>query len=320
MMNSRTRPGTRYDYALSPCRMRDTMLALLPGTAWMFYIWGLGVLYNILIAVAVAYLAEYLALKCRGLKPGLFPGDGSAALSGWLFALALPPYPVWWITMAGAAFAIVVGKQLYGGVGNNIFNPAMAGYCAIILAFPLELTLWPSSEMLAERFNLAFTLSALTENVPVEALSGVTALNHWRTHGEALVSMTHYLWLGFLAGGLWLLYRRVITWHIPLAMLAILAIAGVILAATGEEGSANAMPPEFHLTGGAAMLGAFFIATDPATSPREPSGKLIFGAGIGILLLLIRHYGTYIDGLAFAVLLMNMFVPLLNRLSRSSPQ
>ena len=281
--------------------MYETLAALIPGAALYAHAFGYGVLFNLSLAVAVALAVEAVALRCRALPIAFYLRDGSAILTAVLFALALPPYLAWWVTVLGVTVAVLLGKHLYGGLGNNVFNPAMVGYCFVLLAFPLEMTLWPPD---GERFSVAYALDGILGALPTDAMTGQTPLAGWRSDGVAALPQAWH-WAGFLVGGLWLLYRRIIAWRIPFAMLLAVLCVAISL------GEAQLL--WFHLTTGAVMLGAFFIATDPATSPKTAYGQLIFGAGIGVLLLAIRHWGVYIDGLAFAVLVANMLTPLLNR-------
>ena len=310
-------PPRRLTGGLASADMRDVLLALSPGVVLHVVAFGYGAIFNIVLAVAAAVSVEAAALRCRGLPAASGVRDGSATVTAVLLALALPPNLAWWAIVVGALAAILAGKHFYGGLGNNLFNPAMVGYCFVLLAFPLELSLWPADAARFDRADWGHAVKILLGGETPEALTGSTVLAEWRAAqgewGEWAWS-DDWRWAGFLVGGLWLWYRRVIAWQIPFACLATLAVGGMLFGATPADAW-------FHLTAGAAMLGAFFIATDPATSPRGSVARLIFGAGVGALLLLIRHRGVYIDGLAFAVLLMNMWTPLLNRLSsREAPR
>jgi len=244
-----------------------------------------------------------------------------------LLALALPPLAPWWVTVTGTAFAIVVAKQLYGGLGYNPFNPAMVGYVVLLISFPREMTVWPAADVVSghyagilESVRIVFTgqpvvasLDAFTGATPLDLMKTQLGLN--QTVAEAWVSPVFgdfggkgWEWLGngFFIGGLWLLYKRVITWHIPVAVLGSLFLMALVFSAY-DPGSYPS--PLFHLFSGGAMLGAFFIATDPVSAATTPKGRLVYGAGIGILTYVIRTWGGYPDGIAFAVLLMNMATP-----------
>jgi Na+-translocating ferredoxin:NAD+ oxidoreductase subunit D len=308
--------------------MRRVIYALLPGVVAYVWFFSWGVVVNIVLGVLVALAAEAAMLAARR-KPLLpFVTDGSAALTAIVLAMALPPLSPWWITVTGVVFAIVFAKHLYGGLGYNPFNPAMVGYVVLLISFPREMTAWlPPRELagidigLMESFFAIFTgtfgngisVDAVTMASPLDVLK--TELGLARTVDEIVVSPTfgsfggkgwewYDLWLAF--GGLWLIYKRVITWHIPAAMLGALFLVALVF---HELDPARYAAPLFHIFSGAAVLGAFFIATDPVSACTTPRGRLLFGAGIGVLTYVIRTWGGYPDGVAFAVLLMNMAAP-----------
>ena len=314
--------------------MRQVLVALVPGIALYVWFFGWGVVVHMVLAVAVALAAEagMLAARRRPLRP--FLGDGSAAVTAVLLTLALPPLAPWWITVIGVGFAIVVAKHLYGGLGYNPFNPAMVGYVLLLVSFPREMTVWPLPAMVSgyhpgflESVSIAFLGPG-----PVGAwdtITGATPLDYMKTQlglnqmvGEVRVHPLYgdfggkgWEWLGnaFLVGGLWLIYRRVITWHIPVAMLGSLFLMSLLFTATDPGSNPS---PLFHLFSGGAILGAFFIATDPVSAATTPRGRLVYGAGIGVLTYVIRAWGGYPDGVAFAVLLMNMAVPTIDYYTR----
>lgn len=303
--------------------MRRVLLALIPGVAVMVWWFGIGVLVNVVVAVAVAVIAEAAMLRLRRRPLAPFLGDWTAVLTAVLLALALPPLAPWWLTALGAAMAIVLGKQLYGGLGNNPFNPAMVGYVVLLIAFPTEITRWTLTapgvaDTLAAQFG---TLSAAT----LDALTGATPLDHLRTGlarqltvDEAIspavtgvLAGAGWEWinLAFAVGGIWLIWRGAISWRIPVATLGGLCGMALLFWLVDPDRFAS---PLFHALSGATMLGAFFIATDPVSGATTPRGQLIFGAGIGLLVYVIRTWGGYPDALAFGVLLMNLTVPLLD--------
>ncbi len=308
--------------------MIQLLLALIPALIALVYYFGPGVLINLILAIIVALLAEALMLHLRGrpLKP--FLTDGSAIVTAVLLAMALPSLAPWWLTVIGIVFAIVFAKHLYGGLGYNPFNPAMVAYVLLLISFPVEMTSWlPVDSINDHPLNFAQTFQAiffghLPNGLSFDTISGATPLDEMKTAIGQGINPTwitnHKLYgviggkgwevvnLAFLAGGLFLIYRRVISWHIPAAMLASLAVISSITYFITPHTSAT---PLLHLLSGGTMICAFFIATDPVTASTTLRGRLIFGAGIGLLTYIIRVWGGYADGIAFAVLLMNMLVP-----------
>ncbi len=315
--------------------MSLVMLALVPGTLALWWFFGWGVLINISIACTTAVLAEaaILQIRQRPVMPALT--DMSALLAAWLLALALPPLLPWWQTMLGTSFAIIVVKQLFGGIGYNPFNPAMAGYVLLLVSFPASMTAWQPPQMLADfSLGLGDALTAtlfqeLPRGLTWDAISSATPLDEMRNRLSQNVMISEirhsplwgdfggrgWEWIGnwFLLGGLFLLWQRVIGWRIPVSMLlALLFIAGVFWAIDAETHPF----PAFHLFSGGAILGAFFIATDPVTASTTPRGQIIYGAGIGVLVFIIRTWGGYPDAVAFSVLLMNLAAPTIDYYTR----
>jgi electron transport complex protein RnfD len=301
--------------------MLKVLLALLPGIAASTWWLGPGVLLQIGIAVAFAFAIEAVLLRWRGRPLRPFLTDLSAPVTAVLFALCLPPWAPWWIAAIGMLAAIGLAKHLYGGLGYNVFNPAMVGYALVLVAFTRELSAWPP---------VALPLDALLAGVfggtaPWDALAQATPLDHLRdqlgqgrTVAEALASPAAasgapWIALAWTLGGLWLLHQRVIHWQVPLGVLAgVLALAlPPWLYDAGSHAS-----PWFHLSHGALALGAFFIATDPVSGAATPRGRLVFGFGVGALAVLLRTFGAWPDGVAFGVLLMNAAAPLLDRALR----
>jgi electron transport complex protein RnfD len=314
-----------------PSMMRLVLLALLPGTVCFFWLFGWGVLFNLLIAGITAVIAEAAMLRMRSRAVTHTLLDGSALVTGLLLALALPPLAPWWIPVIGSLFAIIIAKQLYGGLGYNPFNPAMVGYVVLLISFPLEMTLWPAAGNypdLASTFSLFFT-GSLPGAGSIDAVTMATPLDTLRTRlglGDTLTELRsgalfglaggagwEWVNLCFLAGGLFMLKLRVIQWRIPASMLAGLALTALVFHLYDPDTYAS---PLFHLFSGAAMLGAFFIATDPVSASTTPRGRLWFGFGIGILTWVIRTWGGYPDGVAFAVLLMNLAAPTIDFYTR----
>lgn len=303
--------------------MKLVLLAALPGTLMMFWLYGWGVLINLILAgvAALAVEAAMLRLRQRPLRASL--SDGSALVSAMLLALALPPYCPWWLTLSAAACAMVFGKHLYGGVGSNPFNPAMLGFALVLVTFPQHMTHWPSSHGmdlmngLQQIFGYGQTPDAWVRATALDSLrinksltmdelfSANPAFGHFGGRGVEWVN------LAFLAGGAFLLQRKVFSWHAPVGMLASLFIISLLF--WNGTGSDSHGSPLFHLLTGATLLGAFFIVTEPVSGAKSPVARLLFGIGVGLLTYLIRTWGGYPDGVAFAVLLMNLCVPALER-------
>jgi len=315
--------------------MLKVLLALVPGIIAYTWIYGGGILVSLTLATTTALVCEAALLKIRQrpIKPYLI--DMSAVVTAWLLALAIPPLAPWWLVVVGTFFAIVIAKQLYGGLGYNPFNPAMVGYAVLLISFPLIMTKWPTPLLLAEhplsfmeQLNFIFS-NMLPSEIKVDAITSATPLDYLKTqlmlkHEVSNIKQAPIFGIfgakggevvtgAYLLGGLYLLQQRVISWHLPTAFLAALAIISLTFYAVEPAHFAN---PMFHLMSGASMLCAFFIITDPVSGPTTPKGKLYFAAGVGVLTYLIRVYGGYPDGVAFAVLLMNMCVPLIDALTQ----
>jgi electron transport complex protein RnfD len=301
------------------------LAATLPGVVVLTWLYGAGTLINLLWASALALGFEAAILKMRQRPVQFFLRDGSAVVTAVLLALALPPYSPWWLTLIAVGSAIVFGKQLYGGLGQNPFNPAMVGYVVVLVSFPLEMTSWPFPHAvglldgiqhifglapLADGWSHATALDVLKTNksLTLDELWQNRAFGHFGGIGAEVVN------LAFLAGGLFLLSKRMFTWHAPAGMLAALAVMSQLF--WNGSGSDTNGSPLFHLLSGATMLGAFFIVTDPVSGATSNRGRLIFGIGVGILVYVIRAWGGYPDGVAFAVLLMNLAAPTIDYYTR----
>ncbi len=319
--------------------MLGVIIALVPGILILFYLYGWGVINNIIICIAFALLFESIALKLRNRPIKVYLKDYSAILTAILLAIALPPLAPWWLSAVGIFFAIIVAKQLYGGLGYNPFNPAMVAYAILIISFPANMTTyWQSPILIHELLNTqslgfidslifqiteqlptAISLDALTSATPLDGLKTLLAsksatISEIKSQGELFGSFAgmgiEWVNLAFLAGGLWLLYKGYIQWQIPVAFLVTLFLMSLTF---GYSVDIDSHPsPMFHLFSGATMLGAFFIATDPISASTTPKGRLIFGAGIGCLVFIIRTWGGYPDAIAFSVIIMNISVPLLD--------
>lgn len=313
------------------------MLALAPATLFGLAQFGWPAIFLFLVTLAAVLAAEAasLAIAGRPVRSGLM--DGSALLTGWLLALTLPAWAPWWISVVGALLAIVIAKQIYGGTGQNLFNPAMVARVALLIAFPLEMTTFVEPQGLFGANapgildGLAITFGGAASMAPWDAATGATVLGHVRTElgqGQALGeilpgsfdalngglglvsgSMGETSALLILLGGLFLLYKRVISWHIPLSLLGAVALMSGIMHLVDPDQYAG---PVYHLVSGGTLLAVFFIATDPVTSPVSARGQILFGLGCGLLIYVIRTWGGYPEGVAFAVLLMNACAPLID--------
>ena len=325
-MNFITSPYLTQDISVRRV-MLQVLAALLPGIA--VYLWLIGpvILLQLAIATVSALLAEAAMLKLRDKPLGMFLGDGSAIVTAWLIALAFPPLAPWWLVAVGSFSAIIVAKHLYGGLGQNPFNPAMIAFAVCIVSFPSLMSQWPPVELknslgdqLALIFGLMPRLDAMSGATPLDALktalklgegnvSAGTLLDNREIFGHIAGKGWEWVSLAYLAGGLWLWQRKVIGGHVSAAFIAGIGLIATSLWLMNPAQFAN---PLFHLFSGGTMLGAFFIVTDPVSGCTTPRGKLIFGFSAGILAYIIRVFGGYPDGVAFAVLLLNLCAPLID--------
>jgi electron transport complex protein RnfD len=317
--------------------MLQVLLALIPAALAHIWYFGPGLLINLVVAAAFCVGGEALIMRARGRDPQATIADFSALVTAALLAFALPSLTPWWVTATGALFAIVVAKHLYGGLGFNVFNPAMVGYVVILVAYPMEMNLWVAPRMgdidyidltvfqtikyaLTGSYPDALSFDAISRATPLDAMQ--SGLRTMRTYAEIRTNPMMgdfggrgWEWIGnFVAfGGFWLLVKKIIRWQIPMGVFAGLLIpAGLMyMIAPGSNAS-----PGFHLFSGATILCAFFIATDPVSAATSPKGRLVYGFGIGFLIFAIRKWGSYADGVAFAVLLMNMATPAIDYITK----
>lgn len=310
--------------------MFGVFLAAMPGLllqAWQF---GWGVLIHLLIALIAALMSESIILRMRGKPTMPYWLDGSAALTALLLAISLPPLLPFGLTLLGVLFAIVIAKHLYGGLGHNPFNPAMVGYAVLLVSFPRHMTAWlPPHDLSFVNLSLDETWRAIFNREAFDSLTQATPLDWFKIQSglhrdiDEIQSSPlfaalggkgwHWVNFGFLLGGLWMVYRGLIDWRIPAGFLTGLGLMSLLFFLI-DPGVYP--PPLFHLFSGSCMLGAFFIATDPVTAAASPKGRLFYGAGIGLLLFMFRSWGSYPDGLAFAVLLLNWVAPTLDYFTR----
>jgi H+/Na+-translocating ferredoxin:NAD+ oxidoreductase subunit D len=306
--------------------MQNVMLATVPGIIVLTHFFGFGTLVNILWASLLALGFEALALKLRKRPIGFYLGDYSALVTAVLLGIALPPYSPWWLIAVGIGSAILLAKHLYGGLGYNPFNPAMVGYVVLLISFPVQMTSWAPPRGVGELPGLMAALQAcflpasfdgVTMATPLDVLKQNKSLlmeDLWQQNAQfGRWAGIGWEWanLAFLAGGLWLLYQRIFTWHAPVAMLVVLALMAALFYDGGSSASGGS--PLFHLLSGATMFGAFFIVTDPVSSAVSNLGRLVYGAMIGLLVYLIRVYGNYPDAIAFAVLILNFTAPFIDQ-------
>jgi electron transport complex protein RnfD len=306
--------------------MLQVLLATLPAVLALTWLFGIGTLVNLVLAggMALAFEAAILALRKRPIT--FYLRDGSALVTAVLLALALPPYAPWWLTLVAVGFAMIFGKHLYGGLGQNPFNPAMLGYVVVLISFPLQMSSWPAphSVSMFAGIEQIFGLTQLPDGWSQATALDVLKANKSLTMDELWVKNPAFGSLGgnavewvnaaFLLGGLYLLQKKLISWHAPLGMLGALFVISLVF--WNGSGSDSNGSPLFHLFSGASMLGAFFIVTDPVSGATSKLGRIIFGAGVGMLVYIIRTWGGYPDGVAFAVLLMNLCAPTIDYYSR----
>lgn len=298
--------------------MYAVILALLPAVLVSLYQFGLGALIVLAVSIGICVLTEWLVAKFFFGQQDVSITDGSAVLTGLLLAMNLPSNLPAWIVAIGAVVAIGVGKMSFGGLGGNIFNPALVGRVFLLIAYPAQMTLWP------EGGQLTSYTDATTGATPLGIISGVmhnapgVSLEQLPTSLELFLglnmgSLGEVSALALLLGLGYLLYQRVITWHIPISVLGSAFLFGGIMYLVDPS---HYPAPHLHLLTGGMMLGAIFMATDYVTSPMSKRGQLVYGVSIGLLTMIIRLWGAYPEGMSFAILIMNAFTPLINNYIR----
>jgi len=317
--------------------MLQVLVALIPAALAHVWYFGPGFLFNLIVASIFCVGSEALMMKARGRNPQIALADYSALVTAALLAFALPSLTPWWVTATGALFAVIVAKHLYGGIGFNIFNPAMAGYVVILVAYPMEMNLWVAPRMgdidyinLTVLQTIVYTLSGtLPDALSFDAISRATPLDAMQSGLRTMRTYTEirtnpmmgdfggrgWEWIGnfFAIGGFWLLVKKIIRWQIPMGVFAGLLLPAGLMFIVDQSTNAS---PGFYLFSGATILCAFFIATDPVSAATSPKGRFVYGVGIGLLIYLIRKWGSYADGVAFAVLIMNMATPAIDYITR----
>ncbi len=324
--------------------MLKVQLAVIPALLVYLYLFGFGIVIQWLLALVTLLIVEYSMLRLRNRPIRPFLTDMSALITVTALVFCVPPGAPWWIIVTGTAFALIFGKHLYGGLGYNPFNPAMLGYAFLLISFPVQMTQWtlPAEVAnhyitLSDAFYLIFT--GMIPYVSIDMITSATPLGKLQTElsqglsaieslasplpiahdGYSSFHVIHLLFdlnswewinMAFLIGGLWLLYTRSIRWQYPVGFLSSLALMAFIFHTYDPE---TYPPVDFILLSGGTMLAAFFIITDPVTSSTTPKGRFIFACGIGVLVYVIRTWGIFPDGIAFAILLMNIAVPLIDQ-------
>ena len=318
--------------------MLTVIAALSPATVFSFWLYGWPAIFLWIVTIGAALLGEATCLRLAG-EPALPRlADGSALLTGWLLAMSLPPWAPWWIGVLGGLFATMLGKGVFGGIGFNLFNPAMVARVFLLISFPVQMTVWiaPLPITAATAPNFHDGLMILIHGIPkLDAVASASLLSYAKTElsrgidlvqsltaatapaasliGARAGSLGETASLLIAAGGLFLMLRGIISWHIPLAMTAGIVLPALIAHAIDPS---HYLDAAIHLLSGVATLGIFFIATDYVTSPNSRPGQIVFGAGCGLLTYIIRTWGGYPEGVAFAVLLMNALTPVIDRYLR----
>ena len=310
--------------------MRLVIYALVPGILTLAYFFGAGVFFNLALASISCLAFEAIVLTMRARPVSFYLRDYSALVTAFLLAVSLPPYCPWWLVVTGSFCAIVLAKQLYGGMGLNPFNPAMVAYVILLVSFPVPMTQWatPANIDTAHIPAISDALGKIFLGQPIDGYASATVLDVMKQNSSLALEEIYksdpllkkgyfasaaWEWvnIAFLSGGLFLLYKKIYTWHAPVSMLIALALMATIFYDNGSSHSGGS--PIFHLLSGATMLGAFFIVTDPVTSAVSKKGRIIYGAAIGVLIYVIRIWGKgYPDGVAFAVLFLNFAAPFID--------
>lgn len=301
--------------------MLDVIIALVPALLASFYFFGWNAVRLVLICVVTSVITEAICRKM--MKRDLTLLDYSAALTGILLAFNLPPSLPGWMAVVGCVFAIGIAKQVFGGLGYNPFNPALIGRVVLLISFPVAMTKWHRALDPTRWSGLSLVTDGITTATPLAAAKATTSMGTTLTFTND--TMLQYMLgnmsgcigevsaLALLIGGIYLLYRKCISWHTPVAYIGTVALFAAILRVAQPEAN---MPVLFHLLSGGLMLGAIFMATDMVTTPVTKKGMLIFGFGCGVLTMIIRRWGGYPEGVSFAILLMNSVTPLINRATR----
>ncbi len=278
--------------------MKDVLIALLPATFASVYFFRWGAIINIVVGIVGAVLSEYICQKI--MKRRVTIKDFSAVITGLLLAMNVPASVPWWITLVGSVFAIVIAKQIFGGLGYNFINPALVARAALLEAYPYQMTAWiaPKTDTLSKATPLAITKATVVVEAP--SLFDMFIGNIPGALGETSSAL-------LILGGCYLLYRKVISPRIPLIYI------GTVAALTFIFSGFNLMMIPYNLFAGGLMLGAFFMATDYSSSPVNPKAQVLYAFGCGLLTSIIRYYGGYPEGVSYSILLMNVAAPLMDK-------
>ncbi|SNR43905.1 electron transport complex protein RnfD [Lutibacter agarilyticus] len=298
--------------------MYDVVIALIPAFLVSLYVFGFSAFIVTAVAVVSCLLFEYVIQKYLMKTPTTI-GDGSALLTGILLAFNLPAGLPIWMIIVGSLVAIGIAKLSFGGLGFNIFNPALVGRVFLLVSFPVQMTMWPTAvennTTLADAVTGATPLGMIKEGLMFgDTMTSISANVDFPSYTNMFLGLSggsigEMSALALLLGGIYLLVRKVITWHIPITILATMAVMTGIFWVIDPESYAS---PLIHILSGGALLGAFFMATDMVTSPMTKKGMIIFAIGIAVITVVIRLFGAYPEGVSFGIIIMNAFVPLIN--------
>ena len=293
--------------------MYRVVLAMLPALVWSVVVFGFDAIRVTLIAVIASVGFEYLIQRyIMKVRPSVT--DGSALVTGILLAFNVPSNLPWWIIIIGALVSIGIGKMSFGGLGTNIFNPALVGRVFLLISFPVQMTTYPvpkaaGVDAVSGATPLGLLKEGLLNGKPLSQIAGDLPTASDLLFGNIGGSLGEISALMLILGGLYMLVRKVITWHTPVSVLGTMFVMAAIFWMVNPD---MYMVPTFHILTGGAMLGAIFMATDMVSSPMTGKGQIIYGIGIGVITMSIRLFGAYPEGISFAILIMNAFTPLIN--------
>ncbi len=293
--------------------MYRVVYAMIPALLWSVFVFGLDALRVTLIAVVACLAFEFVIQKyLMKIKPMIT--DGSALVTGILLAFNVPANIPWWIIVIGALASIGIGKLSFGGLGSNIFNPALVGRVFLLISFPVQMTSWPVNnrsgiDAVTSATPLGIIKEGISNGTPISEISKSLPSTVEMLFGEIGGSIGEISAILIILGGLYMLFTKVITWHIPVSIIVSVGLVAGAFWLVNPEVYIN---PAYHLFTGGLMLGAIFMATDMVSSPMNPKGQMIYGVGIGLITISIRLFGAYPEGISFAILIMNAFTPLIN--------